>query len=157
MTDVVLLDSGPLGLATNPKPHPEATACSAWLLALSQRGIVVYVPEIADYEMRRELLRAGKQPGLARLDLLISTYDFLPLQRGALRRAAQLWADTRRAGQPTADDKALDGDVILAAQAQMLLEALNIADPSASHNVIVATTNVGHFRQFVDGRLWRDI
>ncbi|MCL1463350.1 hypothetical protein [Argonema galeatum] len=63
-------------------------------------------------------------------------------------KAAEFWATARRTGMPTADPKALDGDVILAAQATVI--AVNDA-------VIVATTNVGHLSRFVDAREWRDI
>jgi hypothetical protein len=37
---------------------------------LASRGVDIVIPEIADYEVRRELLRAGKDRGLARLDAL---------------------------------------------------------------------------------------
>ena len=38
-------------------------------------GYQIIVPEIADYEVRRELLRAGKTRGLARLDLVKNTHS----------------------------------------------------------------------------------
>ncbi|NEQ67432.1 MAG: hypothetical protein F6K21_18370 [Symploca sp. SIO2D2] len=62
-------------------------------------------------------------------------------------KAAELWAQARNTGRPTADPKALDGDVILAAQAILVAEEGN--------EVIVATTNVGHLSQFIDAREWR--
>lgn len=65
MSLVVLLDSGPLGLATNPRRSPQSMACAQWLQSLITEGIRVIVPEIADYEVRRELLRANKVKGLA--------------------------------------------------------------------------------------------
>ncbi len=55
--------------------------------------------------------------------------------------------EARQRGRPTADPKALDGDVILAAQATLVADEGN--------EVIVATTNVGHLSQFVDAREWR--
>ncbi|MEG4441255.1 hypothetical protein QUB47_00065 [Microcoleus sp. AT9_B5] len=61
--------------------------------------------------------------------------------------AAQLWAQARSRGRPTAEPNALDGDVILAAQA--ILEA------SEGNQVVIATTNVGHLSQFIDAREWR--
>jgi hypothetical protein len=59
-------------------------------------------------------------------------------------KAAELCATARRAGLPTAPPDALDGDVILAAQA-MLSRGLGVA-------VTVATDNVGHLARFVDAQ-----
>ena len=55
-------------MASNPKSSPDNDACQLWLDNLIERGVRVVVPEIADYELRRELLRAGKVVGVARLD-----------------------------------------------------------------------------------------
>ena len=57
MSRIVLLDAGPLGLVTNPQRSQQSTACAQWLQGLIAGGVQVYVPEIADYEVRRELLR----------------------------------------------------------------------------------------------------
>ena len=67
---IVLLDAGPLGMATNPSQSPEPLECAAWLEHLLAQGAEVMIPEIADYEVRRELLRARRTQGLARLDQL---------------------------------------------------------------------------------------
>ena len=64
-------------------------------------------------------------------------------------KASQLWAKARNRGTPTTSPEALDGDVLLAAQALLAAEAGN--------EVIVATTNVKHLSQFVDIREWRKI
>jgi hypothetical protein len=61
---VVLLDTGIIGLITNPKRAPESLACNCWLQILIKAGIRVILPEIADYEVRRELLRANKIKGI---------------------------------------------------------------------------------------------
>lgn len=45
-------------------------ASRLWMEGLLTQGIKVYVPEIADYEVRRELLRAGKPTSVLRLDRL---------------------------------------------------------------------------------------
>jgi predicted nucleic acid-binding protein len=110
-------------------------------------GVRVLIPEIADYEVRRELLRAKKAKGLARLDQLANLIEYQPLTTVVMRRAAMLWAESRQRGQPTASDAALDSDVILAAQ------ALDLGLPK----VIIATTNVGHLSRFVAAELWQDI
>jgi predicted nucleic acid-binding protein len=56
----------------------------------------VRVPEIADYEVRRELLRANKTQGIDRLDLLKNTIGYLALTTSIMLRAAELWGEARR-------------------------------------------------------------
>ncbi len=104
MSMVILLDAGPLGLITNPRASQETRECNQWLESLALKEIEVKIPEIADFEVRRELLRA---------------------------------------------DKALDGDVILAAQAILIQDE--------GHEVIIATTNVGHLSRLAQAKTWRDI
>jgi predicted nucleic acid-binding protein len=106
----------------------------------------VIVPEIADYEIRRELIRLGGTLALTNLDNYGSQLEYLPLTTDVMRRAAELWANARNTGQPTAPDPALDGDVILAAQAL----SLNTA-------VVVATGNPGHLSRFVPAELWSNL
>lgn len=105
------------------------------------------VPEIADYEVRRELLRANKSKGLRELDALIDLLEYLPLTTASMRQAALYWAQARQQGQPTAGDATIDCDVILAAQAA----TLDVSD------VVIATTNVAHLSRFVPAELWPDI
>ena len=50
---IILLDSGPLGLITNPGTPPEAGECAAWLDSVLARNVQVLGPEIVDYEIRR--------------------------------------------------------------------------------------------------------
>jgi len=146
---VILLDSGPLGLATNPKPSPRNNACNQWVEMLVSGGDRVLVPEISDYEVRRELLRAGKIRGIVNLNEFKRRLGYLPITTSVMLKAAEFWAQTRRMGKQTAGNAALDGDVILAAQAAILL--------AAGHSVIVATTNVKHLDLFVDAQLWSDV
>jgi len=147
MSRVILLDSGPLGMVTNPKATPLTLECQLWLDSLPSKGYEVVLPEIADYEVRRELIRAGKVAGIRQLDLLKSFVRYRPLTTEIMLLAAQLWADARLRGRPTADSTALDGDVILA--------AIAIVEVNDGNEVIIATTNVGHLSQFVDAREWR--
>ncbi|MBP1464364.1 hypothetical protein EYB53_001465 [Candidatus Chloroploca sp. M-50] len=149
MTSVIVLDTGPLGIITNPNQTPDVVACTAWLRRMLASGARVVVPEIADYELRRELLRAGKQQGLRRLDTAGRTLDYVPLTTAAMRRAAELWAELRRQGLPTAAVRAIDADVILAAQA--LLTSV------AGDTLVVATTNVAHLNRIVPAQRWQDI
>lgn len=143
----ILLDSGPIGLVTNPKMSERSLACTRWLQdALAKRARVL-IPEIADYEVRRELLRAGRDRGVASLDMLARHLEFLPINTLAMRLAARFWAQARQRGQPTADDRNIDADMILVAQASTL----------RSTEVVIATTNVGHLSRFARAALWDEI
>jgi len=76
-------------------------------------------PEIIDYEIRRELLRANKAAGIARLDHLKANVEYLPLRR---RRCSspQTYGRKPDALATNSDPKGLYIDVILAAQALTL-------------------------------------
>ena len=123
--------------------------CQQWLRETLRRGKRVAIPEIADYEVRRELLRADRLNGLRRLDNLKQKLEYVPIQTEAMLLAAQLWADVRKRGKPTADSKALDGDVILAAQAQLL--------KTDSAETIIATTNLKHLSLLTNAAYWQNI
>ncbi len=114
MSDVLLLDSGPLGLITQPQRSHEVVAITDWLKDCLNAGARVLVPAIVYYEIKRELLRANKAIGIARLDAFVNAAPdrYVPLTDDALRFAAELWAQSRRAGRPTADAMALDIDII---------------------------------------------
>ena len=146
MTRAVLLDSAPLGLLTAPPRKPHAQACWQWLAGLIAAGVRIIVPEITDYELRRELLRMAHGASIRRLDALAQATEYLPLTTAAMRKAAELWALARQQGQPTAGDNTIDADMILAAQ------ALTLGAP-----VVVATTNVGHLARFVSAELWQNV
>lgn len=146
MNSIILLETGPLGLITAPKLSSLANDCKRWFQTLIANGKQIVIPEIADYEVRRELLRANKLKGIARLDHFISTVECLPLTT-AMHQAAQFWAEARQQGRPTAGDKNIDGDVILAAQAV----TLGLAD------FVIATTNIKHLARFAPAELWQSI
>ncbi len=147
MSRTVLLDAGPLGLLTAPPHRQDARACSQWLAGLIQAALRIVVPEITDYELRRELLRAGKVRSVQRLDALGQSTEYLPITTAAMRRAAELWAQARQQGQPTAADNTIDADMILAAQ------ALTLGAPG----LVIATTNVGHLARFVPAEFWQNV
>ncbi len=142
----ILFDSGPLGAIAHPKPQPEFFD---WFVERLRSGRQFIVPEICDYEVRRNfILESQRNPSfhtsLKRLDDLKALVPYLPLTTDVMKKAAALWAETRRRGKSTGDKKELDGDVILAAQA-------------LSVNGIVATENISHLSLFVEAKYWRDI
>ncbi len=147
---IIALDTSIIGIVTNPKSSPNSFACTAWLKTKLANGDALFVPEICDYEIRRELIRAKKLPGLARLNALIKSLNYLPITTGAIQKAAEFWAIARQKGKPTAPDLSLDGDMILSAQ-------IFILEKELGENAVIATTNVKHLNLFSDAREWTNI
>ena len=138
-------------MLSNPRETEEVLEIRDWSEIRLMSGDQLIIPEIADYEIRRELLRANKKRGLARLDELRRTFLYLKLITPVMREAAALWADARISGLPTAHEKALDGDVILAAQAR------NLQTTYSKLPVVVVTDDISHLSRYVEARRWTDI
>ena len=151
MQEYVLLDASPLGIATGRHGLPLPDRCRSWFRSLIARGVLVVVPEIADFEVRRELIRIRASGSLRRLDELVTLggLSYAPVTTAEWHQAALFWADARARGLPTASQDALDADVILAAC------ATTIGQPG--DQVMVATMNVGHLARYRDARLWTSI
>ncbi len=150
MTRIVLLDSGPLGLACSQPGKPQVDRCLAWLLGLEISGVEILIPAIADYEVRRELLRIGATAKLARLDAWRADLGYLDVTSAALDRAAEFWALLRNAGaRPQGQD--LDADAILAGMAATAGMPGDL--------VTIATTNVRHLGRFpgIDAQPWATV
>ena len=145
MTKIVVLGSGLLGLLARRKEVLPAQECRQWQKALLARGVRVILPEITDFEVRRELLRINSLESILRLDRLSGKIEYLSIATAAMRLAAVLWAQGRKSGQPMADPKELDCDVILAAQTILLGEA----------GTVTATTNVGHLTRYAAVLHWK--
>lgn len=150
MARLVFLDSGPLGLLAKPLGSAPGDRFRAWLERLKV-GSLVYLPAIADYEVRRELLRVRAYDAVVRLQLLRKSLIFADLKDSALSQAAELWAEVRRKGIPTASPEALDADCILAAQA--------LSTTGHGDTVTIATSNVRHLARFpgIEAREWGTI
>ncbi len=72
MARLILLDSGPLGLIVRAPSKPQVVRCITWLNTISATGATVVIPEIAHYEVRRELFRIRAVGSLRRLEYAIS-------------------------------------------------------------------------------------
>lgn len=134
----VFRDSTPLGLLSGPPRRADVAACRQWADALLAAGHLVIIPECIDYELRRELIRAGKTASVRRLDVLQADYVYLPLNTDVMLEAADLWATARRRGRPGAGPNDIDIDMILVAQSI----TLNLP------NTVIATANVAHLAGF---------
>lgn len=157
MPRIIVLDSFPLscmgkGTSATPSATPSLSdRCRQWVIECAEAGHRVCVPAIAYYETLRELERLAATAQIARLKAFCFSVPrrFLPLETSHLEDAARLWARSRNAGAPTSPREALDGDVILAAQAQAL------GEPAGAY--VVATTNAGHLARFVPASHWTEI
>lgn len=141
MTKRIVLDTGPLGQIAHPRAKK---AVAEWFISMLKSDCEVFLPEIADYEVRRNLILEDLTKSIERLDQIKEALTYLPIDTPAMLLAANHWAVARQRHKPTADKHALDGDAILAAQAKRA-------------GAVVATDNVGHLDQFVETRRWRDM
>lgn len=154
MARLILLDSGPLGLILRAPTRPPVVRCNAWLNIVSASGASIVIPEIAHYEVRRELIRIRAVGSLRRLAYALdptSGFKHLPLSTDAIIKAAEFWALLRQSGIPTASPDALDADALLAGQAAL------VGGPGDT--VTIATTNLGHLSRFpgIDAQVWDQI
>jgi len=124
----LLLDTGILGQICHPRKDADVRA---WFRRAVQEHAFL-VSELADYELRRELIRLGAARSLSRLDELTRELPYVPVTTATWRRAAALWAAARNTGNVTAPPEALDGDVLVAAQA-------------LEESAVVLTNNTRHF------------
>jgi predicted nucleic acid-binding protein len=147
---IIVLDSGPLGDACRKRGHSDVERLTLWLHQATANGAILAIPEIADYEVRRGLLWEGATDGIRRLDLLRDDLrHYIPISTEAMRMAAELWADARRRGIATADEREIDADVILAAQA--------ICFSGLQDRLVVATYNDRHLSRYLDAHHWNAI
>lgn len=151
MGSTVMLDSGPLGRLCTPVATPEVARAWEWVMSRINSGDKIAIPEIADYEVRRELIRTKRSRSIKRLDDLASaqSMQYIAISTRAIRLAAELWAATRNTGYPTSHSAALDGDVILASQAILLADT--------GTEVTVLTMNEPHLSRFVPTLNWNQI
>lgn len=145
----LLLDTNLLGKLCHPKQYADVKAWFSEILGRPS-SITVALPEVADYELRRALIRGIRQQqiepkSLDRLNAFGKLLDYQALTTPVMQDAASLWAQARIGGYPTAPEEALDGDVILAAQAR--------EEPA-----VVVTSNRKHLTRYgVEAKDWSEI
>ena len=138
-----MLDSGPLGRLAHANPSRNVEV-REWFASLRDANARFFVPEIADFEVRRSFLLENLTGSLASLNGLVSLATYGPITTEDMRLAAQLWARSRKIGRSVGDPRDLNADVILAAQAIRL-------------GALIATDNIGHLAQFTPAQRWAAI
>jgi len=117
ISKVIILDSKPLAEICNPLNYQKTQPLIKFL---KDEKIALKIAEITDYELRRELTLRDLHKGISNLNKFAQRKQIIPLCRESLIIATKLWADLRKAAQPTADNKNIDCDVIMVAQALKL-------------------------------------
>jgi predicted nucleic acid-binding protein len=105
----LLLDTGVLSEICHGKV---VRPVRGWFERISQRHDVL-LSVVADYEVRRELVRSKAARGLTLLDGIPVRAQRLPMTDATWLRAAALWAQLVSTGRTPA--KGIAGDVLLAA------------------------------------------
>ena len=149
---IVLLDTGPLGLITNPnQKNVETIQCEEWIRELVKKRVVICVPEIAYYESRRKHVHLKNEKALNRLESFLNhpRISYAPITTEIIKKASDLWGWARSTGQSTAHEKSIDSDVILAATAIIM--------SSRPEYVVIATTNVKHLARYTPAQEWKQI
>lgn len=118
---------------------------------LTNRGVSVYVSEIAYYEIRIKHIHLKNKEGIERLDNFVSSprIGYAPITTQIIVKASELWGWARLTGQQTAHNEAIDADVILAATA--IIMALE------GEYVVIATANVSDLARYTPAKNWTDI
>lgn len=148
----LLLDTNLLVRLCHPSSHADVREWYRdWLNHGRAGGDVEFViSAVADYELRRGYMYAlnkgnDTRQSLAQLDELGRTWEVQQISPRNLKDAASMWAEARRGGYSTADERAFDWDILIAAQAK--------EEPA-----IVVTRNEKHLTQYgVDARDWHKI
>ena len=148
---IVFLDSGVLHTLISNSNVKEVIDCQNWFYYLLSRSALIVTSAICNYEVKRELVRRNNVGEINNLNQLKKLIDSLPVDEPTLDLAAELWAEARNQGIPTADNLSLDADVIICAQYQLL------ARKYPGRYVVIATTNVKHLSRFAEAQEWQNI
>jgi hypothetical protein len=87
------------GLIVRAPSKPHIVRCLTWLKTIQATGAVIIIPDIAHYEVRRELLRIRVAGSLRRLEYYhdpTGGLKHLPLTTDAIVNAAKSWAFLRQ-------------------------------------------------------------
>ncbi|GBF79728.1 PIN domain-containing protein [Aphanothece sacrum] len=152
---IIFLDTSILGKLSNPNPNPDAIQCQIWFERLLARGVYFASSELCFYELKRSLIlsvkRGNSSEGLKKANNLRQFINVLQIDEDVADLAAEIWSISRLQGTPTADEKLLDIDIIIAAHWQLLTEKF------PGRYVVVSTTNVKHLRLFTEAEEWQNI
>jgi hypothetical protein len=138
-TGLIILDSAPLGFICNPKNKDSYRKLSNFAKSLN---FSIGVPEIIDYELRRNFELENLQKSISLLSQFHQRDQLILLESEDLIRAAELWAWCRKQGSTTTENKGIDIDVILVSQA--------LSQKNNFDKVVILTIDIGDLSVFCD-------
>lgn len=148
---IVVLDSHPLSLISHPGNTEESLRCSKKIQSFVNNRILVVVPEIIDYELRRKLIHSKRDKSIEILNKLGDKgLVYAPITTEIMQKAADLWGWARSTGQSTANKDKIDIDVILAAQSLILAQ-------ETREYTVIATSNVSDLERYTPAKKLEDI
>ena len=149
----IILDSGILGFASHPQLHKKYSDFFAWIQSNIAYKNDLVIPEVADYEVRRSLIKIGSR-SISILDDLQSYegFEYLPINTRAMRIAAESWATARKQGKQGTGNSRLDADMVLVGQTLEFSEAIKVEE-----DVVLATTNIKDLEDFCNAKKWEEI
>ncbi len=102
----------------------------------------ILISPIVFYEVMRFFYHKKAVKEINFLLKLVDKLYWIDTNYNTWDKGAKIWAQARSIGRPTADEKSLDADVLIAAQAK-------------EHNAVVVTKNTKHFTYLgVENEQW---
>jgi hypothetical protein len=153
---MVFLDSGVLGILSNPTESETNAKCEDWLFRLLSKGIKVITSEICKYEVKRSLILAQKRTGykiggVEKLAELSDLIEFIPITKNEIDIACEIWSDSVIKGIQVAAENDINFDIIICAQWK------NLTTENPGQEVVIATHNLRHLRRFAKAEEWENI
>lgn len=153
---IILIDSGVLGILSNPNESATTIKCEEWLYNKIVKGCTILTSQICKYEVKRSLLLCQEQKpsqvsGIQKLAELENLIDFIDVKPPDIETACQLWVQSIVEGIQVAPMMDVNFDIIICAQ----FKRLELENPG--REIVIATTNLRHLQRFVKADLWENL
>lgn len=157
---LLVLDTGPLGLLTNPNKTEKPEACRHWFENMAQNGARVAVPQTSYEEVCIGIQHAHTVHGIDRLNKFVNeVYDrnlWIATNRVVTMEAERLQESTKTRGKMTGDPNELNPDCKIAAACKLAPQLLD--DIPQGTRCVVVTDNIKHYKQIeVECYKWQDL
>lgn len=151
---IILIDSGILGILSNPNESELNVKCENWLYEKFLRGTIL-TSQVCKYEVKRSLLLNQKRnlqlAGINKLTELENLIDFISITEEDIEIACKLWVKSIIQGIQVAPEKDINFDIMICTQ----WERLKKENPG--REIIIATDNLRHLTRFAQAQSWQNL